>query len=100
MDKPNEFSHSVAVVIPQQPTQPFTALDRARNRTDFVTGLNQFVFEPLMISFAMIMLEENGDCPTQRFLTEENHPRKRLGFYAFHESLDVGIQVGASWRQQ
>ena len=58
-------SGGVAVVIPQQPAESLTTLDLSGHRTDFVTGLDQLVVEPLVISFRMIMPKEFGDSAAQ-----------------------------------
>jgi hypothetical protein len=53
------------MVILQQPSQPFPTLDLAGNLADLVARLNELIVESLVISFAVVVLEESGDCPTQ-----------------------------------
>ena len=60
-----DLSGGVAVVIPQHSTEPFATLDLAGDSTDFFTRLDQFIVEPLVISFAVIMPEIFGDSSTK-----------------------------------
>ena len=60
-----DLSGGVAVVIPQQSTEPFATLDLAGDSTDFFTRLDQLIVEPLVISFGVIMLKISGDSSAQ-----------------------------------
>ena len=99
-DPCSQLSRSVAIIVPQHTTEPLTAFDVANNLTHFVSRFDDLIVEPLMVSLGMIMLEESVDSSSQRFLTEEDHSRKRLGFEAVHEPFNVGIQIRTSRRQQ
>ena len=52
---------SPAVVVPQQTTEPFVALDLASALADFIVGINDLVVQPLMISLGMVMLDVSRD---------------------------------------
>ena len=61
----SQLSCSVAIIVPQHPTQPLPAFDRARKRTDLVPRFDELIAEPLVIPLAMIMLEVGSDSATQ-----------------------------------
>ena len=69
--EPNVFVK--AVVVLHDATEPFTTFDRARDRADLLTWLNDLVIEPLMISFLVIVHQEFGASVSQRPLTEKDH---------------------------
>ena len=52
-----------------------------------------------MIPFRVVMNKVLVNSAPQRFLAEEDHLRKTLGFDASHKSLDVGVQIGTFWRK-
>ena len=48
-------SGSSSVVVPQESTEPFTAFDVASRVADIISGIDQQVFQSLMISFLVIV---------------------------------------------
>ncbi|WP_145052959.1 hypothetical protein [Lignipirellula cremea] len=53
-------SRSFSLVVLQQSTQPLLALDFARNLTDFISGLDQFIFQSLVVSLAVVVLKRTA----------------------------------------
>ena len=54
-------SGSASVVVLQHATESFSALDSAHNDTDICARIDELVAEALMVSLAMIMLNEVGN---------------------------------------
>ena len=67
------LSSGLPVVVPQHAAEPFAADDFTVGSTDFVARIDQFIAEPLMVSFAVKMCEEFIDGLSQRVLAEEYH---------------------------
>nr|WP_231756510.1 hypothetical protein [Lignipirellula cremea] len=93
-------SRCIALVVLQQSAQPLLALDFAGKLTDFISGLDPFIFQSLMVSLAVVVLKERRNSAAQRAFTEEDHARERFGFEAPHERLDESVQIGAARGQQ
>jgi hypothetical protein len=49
------------VVVLEHATKPFSALDLSRNGIDIIARIDELVAEALMVSLAMIMLNEVGN---------------------------------------
>ena len=52
----NGLSSGAAVIVPQESTESFTAVDDGDGLSDFIHGLDDLVFETLMVSFGVIVL--------------------------------------------
>ena len=89
-----------AVVVPQQSAQSLPTKHFASGPADVLRGFDEAIVEPLVIPFAMIMDQELIEASPQRLLAEEDHPLHAFRFQRAEESLQVGIQVRTSRRQQ
>ena len=49
--------------------------------------------EPLMVALSMTMMDELGDGPAQRLLTEENHAIQALALERQNKPFDVCVQI-------
>jgi hypothetical protein len=88
------------VVIAEQAAQAFTALDEAGRPPDFVSRVDKFVLESLVVSFRVIMIDEFRERLFQRCLAKEDHSIEAFRFQASHEPLEMCIAIGASrWQQ-
>ena len=93
-------SGSSSVVVPQESTEPFTAFDVASRVADIISGIDQQVFQSLMISFLVVMRFEFGKRLTQWCFTEEYHSIDTFSFQAQHKTLDMSIAIRTSrWQQ-
>ena len=54
-------SSGVSVVVLQHATEPFSALDLTSDGTDSFLWIDELVAQTLMVSLAMIMLNEVGN---------------------------------------
>ena len=54
-------SGSASVVVLQHATESFAALNLSRNGIDIIARIDELVAEALMVSLAMIMLNEVGN---------------------------------------
>ena len=54
-------SSGASVVVLQHATESFTTLDLARDGTNSFLWIDECIAEPLMVSLAMIMLNEVGN---------------------------------------
>ena len=63
-----------AVVIPQQAAETFPTLYVAEGTPHLVTGHEDPIAHPLVITFVVIMGEEFSNRVAERVLPEENHP--------------------------
>ncbi|MEO2016292.1 MAG: hypothetical protein ABGZ53_18180, partial [Fuerstiella sp.] len=61
MSQPDLTSGRSSVVVLEHATESFSALDLSRNGTDIIARINELVAEALMVSLAMIMLNEVGN---------------------------------------
>jgi hypothetical protein len=64
------------IVVTEKATDALTSPNAAAARLNSV-AVDQFVAEPLMVAFAMIMDDELRECTTKVPLTERNHARFR-----------------------
>lgn len=69
--RPHSASRS-PVIVPEQAAQPVTALDLAGNRSDLGTTVDDFVAQPLVIPFHVVMLDLFDHCTPQGWLTEDD----------------------------
>ena len=60
-DTCSQLSRSVAIIVPQHTTEPLAAFDVANNLAHVVSRFDDLIVEPLVVSFAMIMLEKCGN---------------------------------------
>ena len=86
-------SGSVAIVIPQLPTEPLAATDLGPGSIEFLTGFDERVAQPLVIALSMVMRKEFPNRVTQRFLTEEDHSIEALFLDRSDEAFDVRVQI-------
>ncbi|QDU98865.1 hypothetical protein Pla8534_67760 [Lignipirellula cremea] len=88
-------SRCFSLVLLQQSAQSLLAFDFPGKLTNFISGLDPFIFQSLAVSLAVVVLKERRNSAAQQVLTEENHARQRFGFEASHERLDESVQIGA-----
>jgi len=93
------FLRSLAVIVPKQAANPFAALDLPLRLADFLTWINDAVFEALVIPLGMIMFQELPNSSAQHTLTEEDHSFQRFFLDTPHESFNVWRQIWRSWRK-
>ena len=84
-----ELCH-VTIIVSQHPAESLAAFDLRGNLPDFVSGIDDLVFEPLVISLGVIMLQELVDSIVKRLLAEEDHSFQAFGFDASHEAFQMG----------
>ena len=82
-------SRRVAIVISQQATKSLTALNFAFGMTNFVTGSDDLILQPLMVAFLVVMVEIHLHCLTERLVSEEDDSGETLGFDTEVESFEV-----------
>ena len=75
-----------ATVVPQQAAQPLAAMNRTIHLTDGRFRDNQAVFESLVISFGVIVLNKRRYRVTELFLAEEDDPLQALGISHHRQS--------------
>ena len=78
----------VVVEQPAKPLAPTNATDVGRR-----LALNQFVAQPLMIPFAMIVSDKFRDSLSKMALAERNQPIETFPFNRADEALGVGVRV-------
>ena len=83
----------------EQAADPFAPHDGTIRVRGVWRGQNQPVREPLMVSFAIIVVDELRDDPPKMPLPERHDPIETLASDRKHESLGEGVQVGTPRRQ-
>lgn len=91
---PTVFGSGGTTVVPQEAAQSLAAPDRTLNLTDSPFRDNQAVFQPLVISFGVIMFNELPHRLTELVLAEEDDLVQAFGFDGSYESLGQSVQVG------
>ncbi len=86
------LSRSASMVVLQQAAEALPALDRAIHSANFVARFEETVFEALVVSAPMVVLEIQGDGLTQHLLAEEDHPAQRFGLEGAETSFEVRNQ--------
>ena len=88
------FLSGCAIVIDQKAAEPVTAVHRTFSRKLREFRPDEFVLEPLMVSFLMIMFNELRNCFSQGgFAKEDQVVQARLPDRA-NETLGKGIRLG------
>ena len=77
----------LAVVVPQQAAESFSAIENALRASDFHSRFNQFVAESLMIAFVVIVSGVLLQRVSEPGFTEENHSVEGFGFQTQEEPL-------------
>jgi len=67
------------VVVAQETAESFVALDFSVRLANVLAGIDEPVVEPLVISFAAIVLNVFTNGPFQRSLNEEDHSIEAVG---------------------
>jgi len=99
--KPKRVADSgSAMIVPQQTAELFPAFDLPGHGSDFRIGVDQPVFQTLMISLGMVMEDVGFQRGTQRSFTEKDHSIQRFEFQASRESLGIRIQIRTSRGEQ
>jgi hypothetical protein len=87
------------LVVIQQTAEPGTPADPTLRSIKSVT-LDQPMLEPLMIPFAMVVIDEFLEGPTEISLTHRHDPIEALMLNRPHEPFSVGVCVRRlKWRQ-
>jgi hypothetical protein len=84
-----------AIVVTEKATDALTSPNAAPARLNSV-AVDQFVAEPLMIAFAMIMDDELRECTTKVPLTERNHAVQ--AFLLDRSNKPLRMRIGVSRR--
>jgi hypothetical protein len=93
IDSDPRVSSRRATVIIEEPAKPLptanltAALDRRR-------AGDEFVVEPLVIPFTVVVLDELRNGPAEMTFADRNHSAETLFLDRAHEALRVGIRVG------
>ena len=99
--KPKMISDSGrAVIVPQQAAESFAAFDFPSDTPDLRTGIDQPVFQTLMVPFRVEMGGILIERSPQRTFTEKDHLIQRFGFQASHKSFQMSIQIRTSRGEQ
>ena len=85
----------VAIVVSQHAAKPFATFNLASDLPDFAVGIDDLVFESLVVSFTVIVGKIFANSAAQGVLAEEDHAIQTLRLDASHEAFLMGIQVGA-----
>ena len=75
-------SRGSSMVVAEQSAETFAAFDAADRITDFVTGIDQPVFQTLMITFLVRVRREFGKCLSQGCFAKEDHAVQAFSFQA------------------
>ena len=93
IDSDPRVSSRRATIIIEEPAKPLpaanltAALDRRR-------AGDEFVVEPLVIPFTVVVLDELRNGPAEMTFADRNHSAETLFLDRAHEALRVGIRVG------
>ena len=89
----DEALRGATVVVPQRAAEALSANDDATSATDGRLGIDDHIFETLMVPFPMVVLDEIADGATQGVFAEEDHPVEALLLDGPHESLGPCVQI-------
>jgi hypothetical protein len=90
---------SLAVVVSQHAAEALPAPDIAIPLTDLAAGIDDPVFQSLMIAFLVIVVDELFQGPLQCSPTEEDHSVETLGLEGSHVAFNLGVQIWTPGRQ-
>ena len=97
--KPKRVADSgSAMIVPQQAAESFAAFDFPGDGSDFRAGIDQFVFQTLMVPLGVKIGRMLVERSPQRTFTKEDHLIQCFGFQTSHESLQMSIQIRTSRR--
>ena len=82
-----------ALLVIQQSTEPRTPTNAARASTKPAL-LDKPILEPLMIPFAMVVINKFPESPSEMALTERHHPIEALVCDRPHGPFSVGVRIG------
>lgn len=88
------------MVVAQQSTQLFAAINFPSDLANFRAGFDQPVFQPLMIASGVIMVDRRVGRRPQLVHVEEDHLIKALRFQAQKKSFNKSIAIGRSRRNE
>jgi hypothetical protein len=80
-----------SLVVIQQATERLTPMNPVGASTKR-EPLNKPIFEPLMISFAMVVIDEFLEGPSEAALTEWHDPIEALVLNRPHEPFSMGLR--------
>ncbi len=89
-----------AMVKIQHAAEALTADNRTRRHAEVIGWIDDLIFQPLMVSFPVIMREIFSDRVSQLCLVEKDHSRQTLVFDTAHEPFDVRVKIGGSRGQE
>jgi hypothetical protein len=95
-EKSINHSRGVPVEIIEHSAETFAALDPTMRSVDFVSWLDSFAFESLVIPFAMVVGEVLVSHASQMCFTEANYSIDGLSFERTVEPLVTDGRVGSS----
>jgi hypothetical protein len=86
------------VVVTEQSTHALSPANRAHH-TLRLPPFDQFVAQPLVVSLAMIMRHDVGECPPKMAFTEGDDTIEAFPFWSSGRIARVGIAVGRTERR-
>ena len=92
-------SHRFAVVEVKHSTEPSAPVNGSIMRSNSRAPVDQFVAEPLMVSFPVIMVHVFGHRATQRRLPDEEYPIQAFGLDRANKSLGICFGVSSQLRR-
>src|SRR5205823_13889076 len=87
-------SRRVSIVIIEHAAEPLSSSDRSCFCSDPFDWSDKPIFQPLMISFSVIMRNEFSDPVPQRLLTKEDHLLHAVFLDGANEPFRVCVQIG------
>jgi len=90
---------SLPEVVAQEPAEAGPTENSALLPADLRPGVDQGVFEALVISLLVIMRHVFADRVVEVSLTEDHEPTQAFSLDRAHKSLGEGVQVGAARRK-
>ncbi len=82
-------------IVVEDPSEPFPALDVASHGGHASLIVDQLVVDSLVIALYVVVLRVLLHGVAQMSLSKRNDLRQTLGLDGTHESLCIGVQIGA-----
>ncbi len=87
------------MVILEHSAQSLATLDGASLSADSLAGIDELVFQTLVVPFGVVMRQKLASGVAQGVFAKENQPVEAFYFNRPHEPLQVSVQVRRSRRQ-
>ena len=87
---------SRAVVVMKHSAETLASADRARVSKTADAGVDESIFQALVIALGMVMLDIFAQRSPQRALAEQNQRGQALLLHRPDPALRIGIEVGAA----